>query len=109
MARRTGGPVHHISRPLIRTEEEDLGLVVLVHEHLLDSRAISCDEEIDNGLRIPCMSVHNTFTRRKKRLLTSTYFSKHRRGLAPSDGKMVPFAPSSGMSLFLRAWVLARA
>jgi len=41
-------------------------------------------------------------------VLTSTYFSKQRLGRAPSEGKIVPLAPPSGISLFLSDWVAAK-
>lgn len=40
--------------------------------------------------------------------MASMYRSKHTCGFAPSDGRIVPLAPPSGMSLFLSAWVDAR-
>jgi len=42
-------------------------------------------------------------------MTASTYFSKERTCEAPSEGRIVPLAPPSGMSLFLRFWVEASA
>jgi len=42
-------------------------------------------------------------------MTASTYFSNERTCEAPRDGRMVPFAPPSGISLFLRFWVEASA
>ena len=42
------------------------------------------------------------------KILTSTYFSNDVLGFAPKLGRIVPFAPPSGISLFFRLCVAAR-
>ncbi len=75
----------------IRAEEQDLGLVVEIHEALLDPGALSGDQQVQDGLphqqpREHCASHIDEVDSRdygKGEERTSTYFSKQRRGLAP--------------------------
>jgi hypothetical protein len=48
--RRTSCPVHHVRGPLVRAEEENLGLVVQVHQRFLDSRDVSGKKKVDDSL-----------------------------------------------------------
>jgi hypothetical protein len=116
--------VNQTGRRTVRAKEEDFGLVVQIHETLFDTGALSRDQQIQNGLSR--QSARQFLTEDIDYALTSTYFSKHSLGLAPSlhdvdiviyarrgwiethEGRMQPFAPPSGMSLFLSDWVDAR-
>ena len=46
------GPVHHIGRALVRTQEEDLLLLVQVDDRLLDARRGALEEQVEDGVDI---------------------------------------------------------
>ena len=103
----TSCPVHHLSSTLIRPEEQQLGFTVQINDGLFDPRSLSRDKQINNGLNT--FNNQPTFSSISRNKLTSTYFWKHISGDAPKLGRIVPFAPLSGISLFFNVCVEASA
>ena len=108
----------------IRTEEEQLRLAVEINQLLLDARRLARDEQVDDGLR---RSQFRQLTTSRKTVTYIHVLLEAQLGVRsePSDkvnnrneskgsamayeGKMVPLAPPSGISLFFKDCVEARA
>lgn len=120
-----GSNVSEAQHLTIGPEEQNLGLSVEVNKTLLDTGTLARDQQVDDTLSrrnaSACVGVESL-----GEALTSTYFSKQSFGFASSldrsvrsgieviesntyEGKIVPLAPPSGMSLFFSDCVDAKA
>lgn len=101
----TSSPVHHVGGTLIRAKEQELWLAVQVNDGLLDSGGLTRNEQVDDGIDV-FFEASSWFSaepadqgqlREDSRVVEVTY-----------EGKMVPLAPPSGISLFLSDCVEAK-
>lgn len=108
------GPVHHVGRALVRTEEEDLLLLVEVDDWLLDARRGALEEQVEDSVDV--------LAEDDDRFGAEAGLSAVGQAATTHSGRIVPLEPPSGMScaaqldretrrrtLFLSACVLASA
>ena len=80
----TRRPIHHISRPFIRPKEQQLGFLVQIDDGVFDPGCDAGDEEVDHCLDAGLVLRIEDGVEGRGMERTSTYFSKHSLGLAPS-------------------------
>ena len=92
--------IEQIDERTIGAEEENLWLVIQVNYGLLDTRSLAWNEEVDDCIDV-FLEAQSWYSTKPANITRSVCFSAVAKRKT-YDGKIVPLAPPSGISLFLR-------